>query len=259
MRQKLSVVIITKNIADKLRNCLESIKWVDEVILVDGHSTDGTQALAREYTDKIIDSDFEGFGNERNKGTEAAIGDWVLQLDGDEVVTDEFRNRLERLLEGEDDGCVSFKFRRKNIFLGRVMLHGGWYHYSAHLFKKGFARYEGEIHEKLVVDGEQGKMEEGVEHYPFYSVEEFLTRQNRYTTLQAKEMFTEENNPPLKTVMYNLRVRPRKLFWKMYVKKRGYREGTHGLIFSMLFAFVHYLKWAKYWELTRSKDKMYEG
>lgn len=250
-RQKLSAVIITKNIADKLRNCLESVKWADEIIVVDGHSEDATRAIAAEYTDKIIVSDFEGFANERNKGAEEARGDWVLELDGDEVVTPEFRARLERLLDGDDEGCVSFKFRRKNIFLGRPMMKGGWYHYSAHLFKRGFAYYEGDIHEKLIIDGKQATMEEGVEHYPFYSLSEFIKRQNRYTTLQANEMYKEDPSMPEKTVMYNLKVKPRKLFRKMYFKKGGIAEGMHGFVFSILFAWVHYVKWAKYWELQQ--------
>ena len=250
--QKLSVVIITKNIADKLRNCLESVKWADEIVVVDGHSDDGTVDIAKEYTDNIIISDFEGFGNERNKGTEMATGDWILQLDGDEVVTSEFRSRLEKLLTGDDDGCVSFKFRRKNVFLGKVMMRGGWYHYSAHLFKKGFAHYEGDIHEKLIAGGSQGKMEEGVDHYPFHNISEFITRQNRYTTLQAREMFKEDPAMPEKEVMFNLKEKPFKLFRKMYIKKLGLLEGRHGLIFSILFSWVHYLKWAKYWELQRT-------
>ncbi len=251
-RLKLSIVILTKNIKDKVRNCLESVKWVDEIVVVDGQSTDGTDEIAREYTDKVISSKFEGFGNERNKGTEASSGDWVLQLDGDEVVTPEFRARIERLLKGDDDdGCVSFKFRRKNIFLGRVMMHGGWYHYSSHFFRKGFARYEGDVHEKLVVNGKQGYLEEGVEHYPFYSVSELVIRQDRYTSIQANEMYRDDKNIPLKKVVYNIRVKPLKLFWKMYVKKKGYKENVHGLVFSMLFAWVHFLKWAKYWEMTK--------
>jgi glycosyltransferase involved in cell wall biosynthesis len=254
-RKRLSVVIITKNIEDKIRNCLESVKWADEIIVIDGHSTDRTRQIASEYTDKVIESDFEGFGRERMKGVEACRGDWVLQLDGDEVVTEDFRNRLDSILSGEDGGCVSFKFRRKNIFLSRAMINGGWYHYSAHLFLKGKAHYEGDIHEKLIVDGRQGVLEEGVEHYPFYSLEEFLRRQNRYTTLQAAEMFREDSAVPRKTVIYNLRIRPLKLFWKMYVKKKGYREGMHGLVFSILFAFVHFFKWAKYWDLRRRAEE----
>lgn len=253
MMQRLSVVIITKNAGYKIKRCLESVKWADEIVVVDSGSTDDTIDIVREYTDKIIISDFEGFDKQRNKGTDAANGDWILQLDADEVVTESLRKRLMRILEGDAARYVSFKFRRKNIFLGRVMMYGGWYHYSAHLFKKGFAYYRGSIHEKLIVNGTQGKLEEGVEHYPFYSISEFVERQNWYTTLQANEMFSENRNLPKKTVMYNLKIKPLKLFWKMYVKKRGYKEKSHGLIFSVLFAWVHFLKWVKYWELWRKE------
>lgn len=254
-RQKLTVVIITKDIADKVRRCLESVKWADEIVIVDGHSTDGTLDIVKEYTDKVIISDFEGFGNERNKGAELAAGDWILQLDGDEVVTPEFKERLERLLEGDDEGCVSFKFRRKNIFLGKTMMRGGWYHYSAHFYKKGFAHYEGDVHEKLIVDGKQGLMEVGVEHYPFYSISELITRQDRYTGIQADEMYSADGNIPMKEINYNLKTKPVKIFWKMYVKKKGYKEGVHGFVFSVLFSWVHFVKWAKYWEKVRIKEK----
>ena len=249
-RKKLSVVVITKNAAQKLRNCLESVKWADEIIIVDGKSTDGTLDIAREYSDKVILSDFQGFGNERNKGIDAAEGDWVLQLDADEVVTDAFHRRMEKLLAGEDEGCVSFKFRRRNVFLGKAMKRGGWFHFSAHLFKRGYARYEGEIHETLVVDGKQCEMEEEIEHYPFDSMAEFIERQNRYTSLQAEEMFKENGPAEQKTVMYNLKVKPWKLFKKAYIKKLGFMEGMLGLVFAVMFAWVHYLKWAKYWELS---------
>lgn len=249
-RLKLSVVVLTKNSADKVRNCFESVKWADELIVVDGGSTDGTQEIARGYGARIIDSKFEGFGEERNKGARAASGDWILELDSDEMVTESFRKRVLRLLKGDDDGgCAAFKFHRKNIFLGRPMMRGGWYHYSAHFFRKGRAHYEGDIHEKLIVDGKMGKIEEAIEHYPFDTVREFIERQNRYTTLQAKEMFREDPDIPEKTIMYNLKWKPMKLFYKMYVKKLGCLEKMQGLVFSVLFAWVHFLKWAKYWEI----------
>ena len=250
-RQRLSAVVITKNAADKLRNCLESVKWADEIIIVDGGSTDGTVDIAREYTDNIITSEFQGFARERNKGAEAAKGDWVLELDADEIVTDAFRERIMSILKSGDGGYVSYKFRRKNIFMGKPMMRGGWYHYSAHFFKKGLAHYEGDIHEKLIVSGKQGKIEECIEHYPFYTFSEFIKRQNRYTTLQANEMFKENKDIPEKTIQYNLRVKPRKLFRKIYLKKGGILEGKLGLVFSFLFAWVHFTKWAKYWELKR--------
>lgn len=248
MRKRLSAVIITKNEEEKIPNCLESIKWADEIIVVDGYSTDRTVEICRDFGAKVIQHQFEGdFGKERNIGTDAASGDWILQLDGDDVVTPELRNRIEEILNN-DFPYVAYKFRRKNFFLGHFMRYGGWYHYYPHLYKKGFAKYDGKVHHLLKIDGKIGTIEEAVEHYPFQNYEQFINRQNRYTSLEAKEMLEKDGVLEAKIIRHNLTTKPLKLFWKMYVKKMSLREGIYGLIFSVLYAWVHFIKWAKYWE-----------
>lgn len=253
MRKRLSVVILTKNIEDKIRNCLESIKWVDEIVVVDGFSTDATLKICKEYNTKIIQHRFEGdFGQERNIGIDNCSGDWVLQLDGDEVVTEGFRDEITGILKKEDK-FVAYKFLRKNFFMKHFMRYGGWYHHSLHLFKKGFARYQGRVHHELVVNGEIGVLNAEVEHYPFDNFSQFITRQNRYTDLESKEILDLKGVIGRREVLYNIRAKPLKLFWKFYIKKKGFKEGAYGFIFSVLFAWVHFLKWAKYWELIRDK------
>jgi len=250
-REKLSVVILTKNEEERIARCLESLKWADEVILVDGMSTDRTPEIAREYGARVVSHKFEGdFGEERNIGIDNASGDWILQMDADEVMTEGFKNRIMDILKGNYEH-TAYKFRRKNIFLGRFMRYGGWYHYSAHFFKKGHARYKGRVHHQLLADGEIAPLEEELEHYPFTSVSDLITRQNRYTTIEAMEIEELRGKIDEKEIRYNIKVKPVKLFWKFYVKKRGYREGMHGFVFSILFAWVHFLKWVKYWELVR--------
>ncbi|MEA3489279.1 MAG: glycosyltransferase family 2 protein [Candidatus Omnitrophota bacterium] len=250
-REKLSVVILTKNEEDKIRNCLESIKWVDEIVVVDGFSTDGTVDICKEYGARIVQHEFEGdFGEERNIGIDNSSGDWILQLDADEVVTGPFRDRVMKILNGEYSH-TAYKFLRKNIFLGRFMRHGGWYHYSSHFFKKGHARYEGKVHHHLIADGEIAELDAEIEHYPFENLAQLIARQNRYTNIEAREILDLRGKIDEKEVRYNIRVKPVKLFWKFYVKKKGYKEGMHGFIFSLLFAWVHFLKWAKYWEMVR--------
>jgi glycosyltransferase involved in cell wall biosynthesis len=252
-REKLSVVILTKNEEDKIRKCLESVKWADEVILVDGFSTDRTADIAKECGAKVIQHKFEGdFGEERNIGIDNSSGDWILQLDADEVVTEGFKNKVTDILNG-NYRHTAYKFLRKNIFLGRFMRYGGWYHYSSHFFKKGHARYKGRVHHHLIADGEIAPLDVEIEHYPFASVADLITRQNRYTTIEAQEILELEGKLDEKKIRYNIKVKPVKLFWKFYVKKRGYREGMHGFVFSVLFAWVHFLKWVKYWELVREK------
>lgn len=253
MRKRLSVVILTKNIEDKIRNCLESIRWVDEIVVVDGFSTDATLKICNEYKTKIIQHRFEGdFGQERNIGIDNCSGDWILQLDGDEVVTDGFKDEITKVLEKEDK-FAAYKFLRKNFFMGRFMRYGGWYHHSLHLFKKGFASYHGRVHHELMVNGETGILNAEIEHHPFDNFSQFITRQNRYTDLESKEILDLRGIVDERELLYNIRVRPLKLFWKFYIKKKGFKEGIHGFIFSVLFAWVHFLKWAKYWELIKDK------
>lgn len=249
LRATLSAVILTRNALKTIRPCLESLRWVDQIVVVDGGSEDGTLEAAQAAGAKIVRSDCrDDFGKLRNIGTEEAAGDWILQLDADEVVTADFRKALEEILR-VPSRYAAYKFRRRNNFLGHWMRWGGWDHLSLHLFRKGSARYEGRVHEHLQVDGPIGSLSVGVEHHPFRSLEEFLDRQNRYTTLEALGIREQRGSLSQKEIRYQITVKPVKLFWKMYVKKGGVLEGMHGLIFSVLFSFVHFIKWAKVWEL----------
>ena len=253
-RLTLSAVVLTKNEAGQIRNCLERIQWVDEIIVVDGESTDNTPQICSALGARVVSHRFEGdFGEERNIGNAHATKDWILQLDADDRVTEEFRIAAEQILR-KGTRHAAYKFRRRNCFLGHWMKHGGWYHYSLHFFRRGKAFYRGRVHHDLLVDGSMGTLEAAVEHHPFSSLEQFWDRQNRYTTLEAQELLEKQGAGSERERRYQIRIRPAKLFWKMMVKKQGYREGMIGLIFSGLYSFVHFLKWAKLQEMIQNKE-----
>ena len=254
MRETISAVIMTKNCENLIEGTLKSVaRWVDEIIVIDGESADGTPEICRRHGAKVISHRFEGdFGQERNIGNEHATMDWILQLDADDRVTDEFRTAAEKILR-EGSPHAAYRFRRRNCFLGHWMRHGGWDHYSLHFFRRGKAFYRGRVHHDLIVDGSIGVLEAPIEHIPFLSLEQFMDRQNRYTTLEATELLEENGVPSEKEFRFQIMVKPFKLFWKMYVKKYGFLEGMHGLIFSGLFSFVHFMKWAKYWECAQNR------
>jgi len=253
VKKTLTVQIMTKNEESKIRRCLESVKWADEIVIVDGYSTDGTIDICRQYNAKIIQHKFDGsFDTDCNIGIENASCDWILKIDADEVVADSLRKDIESVLE-DDRGFSAFKFRRKNFFLGHFMRYGGWYHYILSLFKKGKAYYKGSIHETLVVNGKVGQIEGDCEHYPFNSISEFMERHNRYSTIEAQKILDNRGILDMKVINYNLKIKPLKRFWKFYIKKQGFREGVHGFIFSILFAWVHFLNWAKYWEMVKER------
>lgn len=251
MRQTISAVIMTKNCAHLVEGTLKSVaSWVDEIVVIDGFSADNTVEICRRYTDKVYQNKWDGyrFCTERNLGTSKATKDWCLHVDPDERVTPALQKAILGMLE-KGTKHNAFEFRKKNNFLGHWMMHGGWYHYSLHLFRRTHAFYEGVIHERLKVDGTIGKIEAPLEHYPFDSISQFVTRLNGYSKREALALLEERGLIPEAEVMKNLKEKPLKRFFKFYAKKKGFLDGTHGLIFSVLYAWVHFTNWAKYWEI----------
>ena len=248
---------MTKNAEPLVEGTLKSVAdWVDEIVVLDGFSSDRTVEICRRYTDKVYQNHWDGyrFCTERNLGTSHASSDWCLHIDPDERATPEFRDAVLRMLE-KGTSYDAFEFRKRNYFLGHAMRHGGWYHYSLHLFRRGKAHYEGVIHETLKVDGAVGRLEAPVEHYPFTSLSQFVRRHNGYSSREALAKFEECGIVSDKEIGFQLKKKPLKRFFKFYVRKRGFLDGAHGLIFSVLFAWVHFINWAKYWELLQQNAK----
>lgn len=257
LKETISAVVMTKDCESLIEGTLKSVAgWVDEIVVLDGYSKDRTVEICRRYTDKVYQNRWDGyrFCTERNLGTEKATMDWCFHVDPDERATPEFAEAVKKMLE-RGTTFDAFEFRKKNYFLGKWMRHGGWFHYSLHLFRRGRAHYDGVIHETLHVRGPVGRIEAAVEHHPFTSVSQFVRRHNGYSTREAQAKFEECGILPEKEVLFQVKRKPLKRFFKFYVKKRGFLDGAHGLIFSVLFAWVHFLNWAKYWELQASKHE----
>lgn len=255
-RETVSAVLMTKNCEDLIEGTLKSVSgWVDEIVVIDGFSTDRTVEICRRYSAKVVQNKWDGyrFCTERNLGNQHATSDWCFHVDPDERATPAFRDAVLRILEKGTD-CAAFEFRKKNFFLGHWMRHGGWYHYSLHFFRRGKAHYDGVIHEKLIVDGKVGRIEAPVEHYPFTSVSQFVNRHNGYSTREGMAVLEERGALPEAELQYELKTKPVKRFLKFYFRKKGFLDGTYGLIFSVLFAWVHFLNWAKYWELAQTRS-----
>ena len=254
-KSKITAAVITKNEEKNIAACIESVKgWADEIIVVDGQSSDNTVSIAEALGAKVIKHSFEGdFSKERNVALENSRSDWVLHLDADERVTEEFKKTVDNVIDNDNEIDV-YKFKRKNFFLRHAMLHGGFCHYIPNLVRRKTVRFEGALHERPVYKGKTGVIEADIEHYPFDSISQFVERHNRYSTVEAEKIYKEEGRSKLSEARKNITRRTFKLFWKMYVKKKGYKEGMYGLIFSALFAFTNFLIWVKYWELCQRND-----
>ena len=254
-KMPVTVVVIAKNAQAKIARCLESVQWADEIIVIDGFSSDRTAAISGSFGAKVIQHKFTGtFADDRNLGMEHARNDWVLQLYADEIVTAEFRGKLAEKLARKENFAV-YKFRRRNFFLGHSMDHGGFHHYIPNLVNKRCVKFGGAIHEIPIYSGSESIIEADIEHYPFDSIAQFIERQNRYSDIAAKELFEKDRMLSDREIRKGLVNRSFKVFWKSYFKKRGYKDGFYGLIFAILFSFINFMKWAKYWEMIKNEKQ----
>ena len=256
-RETISAVLIVKNEEHQIERVLGSLNWVDEIVIVDGKSTDRTCELAQKYTNKIIVHAFNGSWSEDRKiGAQAAESDWILHMDADEEVTSHFKEKVLTILANDSHHYAGFKFYRKNWFLGHRMDWGGWRHQILMMHRKDKATIHGRTHHEIKVNGRIGLIDSDIHHYPFSSLSQFIDRHNRYSSYNCDEIKEKNGLLPLREIKYHLTWRPLKLFIKFYIRKKGYRDGMHGLVFSILFAFQHFLEWAKYWE--KYKDQLPE-
>ncbi len=249
---RLSVVIIGWNEEERLRNCLESVAWADEIIVIDGESTDKTVHVAREFTDKIWVRPWAGFAAQKNFAIAQATGEWVLSLDADERVTIELRERIGRIVRanGPADG---YSIPRKNIFWGAWVRRGGLYpDYQLRLFRRDTGRFaDSAVHESLVLEGRVEALDEPLLHLSYRGAEDFVTRSNRYSTLAAQEIVSRGGRAGLA----DLALRPLGRFLSMYILKFGFLDGWRGFVLAVLYANYVFLRMAKAWEARRGSGE----
>ncbi len=250
--RRLSVYVIAYNDEPNMRACLESVAgWGDELLVVDSHSIDRTAAISREFTDKVYQVDFKGFGDLRNQAVAHCSHEWVFSLDTDERMTPELREEIQRLLDREPEADAYF-VPRKNYFLGRWIKHCGWYpdYRQPQLFRKSRFRYREEVvHEGFDLDGRVGYLRSPVVQIPFRDLDQYLIKMNRYSTLMAGRMAESGRQFHL----HQLVSHPFFTVAKMYVGRAGFLDGFPGLILSILYGYYTLVKYAKLWELSQGK------
>lgn len=250
---KLSVVVVTRNEEDIIRQCLASIKWADEIIVVDSHSTDKTVEIARRYTDKIffVSKDVPDANINKNLGMEKAVGDWILFLDADEIVTSEVRAEIEEILRKDDKTFDGYLVLRKNYFLGKWMKHGGWWGYAANveLVRRGKGRWPIGMHQTLKVDGNVGHLRNPVFHNTHRTISQWVEKMDEYTSVAAKEMYEREARSKRGHMIFF----PMAVFLRNYFLRKGYRDGFHGFVAAVLASYYEFVRNAKLWEKYVSK------
>jgi len=247
----VSVVVLTYNESSRVRDCLESVRWADEIVVVDGFSTDDTVAIAKEFTGKVLLSDLlgpknpGGYSEQRNFALQNVTSPWVFFIDADERCTPELANEIQKVLASPPpDDVTAFQVRRKEFFFGvySEYTHGsGW---LVRLLRTDRVRWNDRmVHEGIVTSGSIRQLQGKLLHYSKDSIADYLATQNRYTSLEALEL--EKKNAPLHRRPLFDSVRT---FCNLYLYKGAYREGAFGLIMSVFFASYSFQVWAKHWE-----------
>ncbi len=256
MRKPLSVVIPTFNVEGCIRDCLESVKWADEIFVVDSFSTDRTLEICREYTDRIVQHEYVNSAAQKNWAIPQASNKWVMIVDSDERVSEQLHASIEKTLENTN-GYDGFYVKRESFFLGRLVEHGGWdKDYVLRLFNRERGRYQDrEVHARIEVEGREGYLEGPLYHYTYESLDQYFEKFMRYTQWAAADLKADSR----RASWVNLAVRPWMRFLKMYVMRRGFLDGKHGLVLSFLAAFSVFTKYARLWEVDAKGSSAVSG
>ncbi len=217
--------------------------------MVDSYSTDDTKKIASEFTDKIYDLKWEGFGPAKEFARNQATGEWILSVDADEVVSESLREEVQKIVESEESLDGYFIPRRSN-FLGRWIKHGGWYpDLVMRLFRKSEGNFTNRlVHEEVKVRGKTESLKSDLLHYTDPEFAHYLKKLNHYTSLDALQLHKQGRKAKLSDILF----RPPVTFFKMYVFKSGFLDGVPGLILFVSSAFHVFSKYVKLWHLNQS-------
>ncbi|MCQ9205439.1 MAG: glycosyltransferase family 2 protein [Omnitrophica bacterium] len=253
MKPPVSIVMIVKNEAQRIKECLDSVSgWADEVIIVDDESTDNTCQVAREYTDKIFTRKMKLEGKQRNYGASKAKNEWVMTIDSDERMTPELKKEIDEVLSKENKEVVAYWIPTKN-YLGNYWLrHGGWYP-APHikLYNKNYLVWK-ETPDEVVHPGIKitqgfrgGTLKNHLIHYSFKNIEDFVKKLNRQTTLEAIKWHLNGKKISLGHGLWKSFDR----FMRGYVRKKGYKDGYYGLVVAVLSGLYQFFAYSKLREI----------
>ena len=247
----LSAVLITRNASAVLGPCLDSLAFADEVVVVDSASTDGTRELAQGKGARLVQKEWLGFGRQKQFAVEQAKNDWVLCLDADERVSPKLAASIKAALAAPSSPV--YRMPRRNRFLGRWLAHGeGYPDWSPRLFNRMNARWSDDlVHEKVLFAVTPGTLEGDLMHDSSDDLATYLERQNRYTTLAARQAFEQGRSAGVLHLLCSPVVR----FIKFYLMRLGFLDGLPGLLHISIGCINSYMKYAKLIELRRAEER----
>ncbi len=246
-RPKISACVMTFNEEANIRRCLESVRWCDEIVIVDSYSADRTVEICREYTDRVFQHTWLGYVGQRNHIRGLARHPWLLFVDADEEVSEGLRAEILEWFRGDLSEVAGFEFPRMVYYIGRWIRHGEWYpDLKLRLFRKDLGRTEGEEpHDRVVVRGNVVRLRNPIWHYTYDDIEDHLNTMNRFSSITARRRFVEGGRFRRRDLLLH----PMFRFLKAYFVRGGFRDGIRGFIIAYISAFASAMKYAKIWEL----------
>jgi len=243
----LSAIVVCFNEEDRIEDCLKSLAWCDEIVVVDSYSTDRTPEICRRYTQKFFQRQWAGYRDQKAYAHSLATMDWVLLVDSDERVSDALRREIAEVLAGDGGGCTGYAIPRLVHYLGRWWRRGGWFpDYDVRLFRRDRATWGGvDPHEKIIVDGKVRRLQHPLHHFSYRSIDDHINRINRFTTISSAELRKGGGRWRLSDAL----LRPAARFFRSYILKRGFMEGFAGFYVALTAAVYVFLKYAKLWEI----------
>ena len=247
MKNKLSVVIITKNEEINIERCLNSVLWADEIVVVDSGSTDNTLQICKNYNCKIVKTEWLGFGLTKKLAVKSAINNWIFSIDADEEVTENLHKQIQCILEAPE--VNGYNIRRSSFYLGKKINYCGWNSdYSLRLFDRRKGNFNNKlVHESVVLSGKRAKIKSPLLHYTYPTIESHLNKMNHYSSLGAKQLSAKKK----KIILIEAVCRGKLKFLKMYFLQLGFLDGKTGFILSLNSGYGVFLKYLKLWQINR--------
>lgn len=255
---KLSAAIIARDEETRIGDCLDSVRWVDEIVVVDTGSRDRTLEICQKYTPHVHSYPWEGYAAAKNTALALTTGDLILSLDADERVSEGLRAEISTLRQQPFETLADgYAIPRRNYLWGRWLRYGGLYpDYQLRLFKRGRGRFNRRrVHESVEVSGRVGALTCPLDHYSYRGLGDFIERLNRYTDLAAQDR--HEHGPSFHA--WALVTRPLGRFLRNYLLQQGFRDGVPGLLMAVSYAYGVFAREAKFWELSMGQQTLGKG
>ena len=249
MTERISVIVIAGMEEHNIAECLESVRWADEIIVVNSEKKDRTVVIAKQFTDRVFVRKWEGYASQKNFSLQQAKNEWVLSLDADERVSPELREEISSLDFSKADG---FYIPRRNYFLGKVIRSCGWSpDYQLRLFRKSKTNVtDRKVHEGFTIAGKKDYLKNELIHYTHDSITNTLKKIEEYSTLEAEEKVNRiRMNGP------KMFFKPLWAFIQHFVMRRGFTDGAHGLMVSIIHAMTKTQVYMKIWEMQHGGSK----